>query len=144
MLGLLAKVVLINVATAQAPHLNVNKVPADFSLNALNSGVSSLSNTAIRSAQDVLAAGESVALDPARGNCNACHQLPNTAKATGKSKIGISLKNMGAAYADDKKLRALIWDAQVIYPQTMMPPYGRHRILTETEIDDLTAWLLTQ
>jgi L-cysteine S-thiosulfotransferase len=115
-LGLLLKIAIIQVATAQT----------------------------LSTAQARLVAGEALALDPARGNCNACHQFPNTAKATGKSKIGISLSNVRAKYPDEKKLHALIWDASAIYPQTIMPPYGKHRILSETEIDDLVLWLMTQ
>jgi sulfur-oxidizing protein SoxX len=28
-------------------------------------------------------------------------------------------------------------------PQTVMPPYGKHEILSPEEIDKLIAWLLT-
>ena len=125
-LGLVFKVLLIRTATAQ---------PVE---NGRNTGISS------RSTAQIIAAGEAIALDPLRGNCNACHQLPNSQNATGKSKIGVSLNGMRAKFSDDKKLRALVWDAQATYPQTIMPPYGRHRILSEAEIDDLLAWLVTQ
>ncbi len=124
-LGLLLKIAIIQIATAQVTPMQ----PA--------------ANTA-SIAQSRVAAGEAIALDPGRGNCNACHQLPNSAKAKGKSKIGISLSAVRSKYPDDKKLRALIWDAQEINPQTIMPPYGKHRILSEAEIDDLVLWLMTQ
>ena len=116
MLGLFLKVAIISTATAQTPL----QTPPN------------------------LAAGEAIALDPTRGNCNACHQFPNAPKATGKSKLGVSLSGIRAKYPDDKKLRALIWDASQTYSQTIMPPYGKHRILSEAEIDDLMAWLLAQ
>ncbi len=121
-LGLLLKIAIISTATAQTP-------PQAPSIGVLQSSVAN---------------GEAVALDPTRGNCNACHQLPNTQKATGKSKLGVSLSGMRSKYPDDKKLRALIWDASQSYPQTIMPPYGKHRILSEAEIDDVVAWLLMQ
>ena len=117
MLGLILKIVVLNIATGQS-------MPPVLSPN--------------------LANGEAAALDPARGNCNACHQLPNTPKATGKSKLSTPLRDMRKRFSDTNKLRALIWDATQSYPQTIMPPYGKHRILSEVEIDDLTAWLLTQ
>jgi L-cysteine S-thiosulfotransferase len=120
--GLFLKIAIISTATAQIPP----QVPS------------------IGVLQPSVANGEAVALDPARGNCNACHQLPNTPKATGKSKLSVSLSGVRAKFSDDKKLRALIWDASQSYPQTIMPPYGKHRILSEAEIDDVVAWMLTQ
>lgn len=122
LLGLFLKIAIIGTATAQT-------LPKSAPIGLLQQSVTN---------------GEAVALDPARGNCNACHLLPHTPKATGKSKLGVSLSNVRAKYPDEKKLRALIWDASQTYPQTIMPPYGKHRIMSEAEIDDLTAWIVTQ
>jgi sulfur-oxidizing protein SoxX len=42
---------------------------------------------------------------------------------------------MKLRYPDAVALRSQIWDATAQNPETVMPPYGRHSILTEEEID---------
>jgi sulfur-oxidizing protein SoxX len=48
---------------------------------------------------------------------------------------------MKTRFPDRADLRAQIWDASVREPTTRMPPYGRHRILTEDEIDLLVDFI---
>jgi sulfur-oxidizing protein SoxX len=48
---------------------------------------------------------------------------------------------MSARYPDKAKLRAQIFDATVANPNTSMPPFGRHKILTEQEIDKITDFI---
>ncbi len=40
-----------------------------------------------------------------------------------------------------KKLRAQIWDATVSNSETAMPPFGRHKILSESEIDKVVEYV---
>ena len=42
---------------------------------------------------------------------------------------------------DRTKLRARIWDMSEANPNTVMPPYGKHRILIEAEIDAVVHYL---
>jgi len=54
---------------------------------------------------------------------------------------GPPLVMMKARFPDREVLRAQIWDASVRMTNTRMPPYGRHRILTEKEIQLLELFL---
>jgi sulfur-oxidizing protein SoxX len=48
---------------------------------------------------------------------------------------------MQARYPDRAVLRAQIWDSTVKNPRTTMPPFGRHGILSEQEIDLITDYI---
>jgi sulfur-oxidizing protein SoxX len=48
---------------------------------------------------------------------------------------------MAARFPDKAKLRAQIWDATVANPQTSMIPFGKHKVLTEQEIDKVTDYI---
>ena len=76
--------------------------------------------------------GKSVAFNRKKGNCLACHEI---AGGTLPGNIGPALVGMKARYPKKADLRAQIWDATSVNPNTIMPPFGKHRILTEKEID---------
>ena len=82
--------------------------------------------------------GKAVAEDRVKGNCFACHDY---AGAVLPGNVGPKLINMKARYPDKDKLRAQIWDATKANPNTIMPPFGRHRMLTEKEIDAVVEWV---
>lgn len=82
--------------------------------------------------------GRKIALDRRKGNCMACHVL---AGATLAGNIGPPLFEMKARYPDKTKLRVRIWDASKTNPQSLMPPFGRHEILTEDEIDKVVEYI---
>jgi sulfur-oxidizing protein SoxX len=92
-------------------------------------------------ADDVqLAQGKKLAMSRSKGNCLACHafddgELPGT--------IGPPLLYMQQRFPDRDTLRAQIWDPTVRNPDTVMPPFGRHAILTETEIDLIVDYIHT-
>jgi len=48
---------------------------------------------------------------------------------------------MKARYPDRDKLRARIWDETAVNPDSVMPPFGRNKILTEQEIDLVTDYV---
>ena len=48
-----------------------------------------------------------------------------------------------ARYPDVAKLHAQIYDSTVANPQSAMPPFGRNRLLTEKELNDVTAYIET-
>jgi sulfur-oxidizing protein SoxX len=50
---------------------------------------------------------------------------------------------MKARYPDKAKLRAQVWDPQKANPNTLMPPYGKHEIISEKDIDNIVEWLYT-
>ena len=82
--------------------------------------------------------GREIALDRRKGNCMACHVM---AGATLPGNIGPPLVAMKARFPDKAKLRAQIRDSSQINPRTLMPPFGRHEILTEDEIDKVVEFV---
>lgn len=86
--------------------------------------------------------GQSLAFDRNKGNCLACHAIPNNPKASSPGNIGPPLIEMKSRFPDRAKLRAKIWDATVTNPKTSMPPFGKNKILTEPEIDQVTDYIL--
>jgi sulfur-oxidizing protein SoxX len=87
---------------------------------------------AIAADAQVIEEGKKIAFDRKKGNCLACHQIEGGDLA---GNIGPPLVAMKARFPDKSKLRAQIWDSTKNNPNTMMPPFGRHEILTESEID---------
>jgi sulfur-oxidizing protein SoxX len=81
--------------------------------------------------------------DARKGNCGACHAWSVTTPASVLPAIGPSLVGVKARYADRKKLRDVIRDASALNPDTVMPPYGRHRILTDVEINAIAGYVET-
>ena len=87
-----------------------------------------------------LAKGKELAFDRKKGNCLACHMIADGDLA---GNIGPPLLAMKARYPDIQVLRAQIWDATVKNPRTTMPPFGRHGILSDEEIDLITQYIYT-
>ena len=83
-------------------------------------------------------AGKKIAENRKKGNCFACHDYPG---AVLPGNIGPKLINMKQRYPDKKQLRAQIWDATKANPNTIMPPYGRHQILSESELDKVVEFI---
>ena len=91
-------------------------------------------------ASNRISQGREIAFDRRRGNCLACHVI---AGGELPGNYGPPLVVMKSRFPDPGELRAQIWDASVREPATRMPPYGRHRILTEDEIDLVVEFILT-
>ena len=94
--------------------------------------------TAQASAEDAIEAGKKLAFDRKKGNCLACHHIEGGTLA---GNIAPPLVAMKHRYPDKAKLRAQIWDATKANPLTIMPPFGKHRILTDKEIDLVTEFV---
>jgi sulfur-oxidizing protein SoxX len=101
-------------------------------------GTASLSDPA--HAQSAAAEGQKLAFDRGKGNCLTCHEikggdLPGT--------IGPPLKDIKSKYPDRNELVAILTDETKRNPQSVMPPFGRNRILTEQEINAVVDFLQT-
>jgi len=92
-------------------------------------------------AADAGPSGKQLVLDSSKGNCVACHSMPTVAEARAPGNSGAPLIAMSARFPDKAGLRALIWDASRQNPRTFMPPYGRHKILSEAEIDRVVDYI---
>ena len=84
--------------------------------------------------------GKALAFDRKKGNCLACHVMGDGMLA---GNIGPILIAMKARFPDKAVLRAQIWDSAVKNRGSVMPPFGRHRMLTEEEIDLITDYVHT-
>ena len=89
-------------------------------------------------AGDQITEGKEIAFDRKKGNCLACHVIDDGEMP---GKMGPPLSQMQAIYPDKSKLRDQIWDATKRNPLTAMPPFGRHRMLTEEEIDKVVDYI---
>ena len=89
---------------------------------------------------DKLAMGKDVAFDRKKGNCLACHMIGDEPSP---GDIGPPLVAMQARFADKQKLRDQIWDPMKANPNTRMPPFGKHKILSDEEIDAIVEYLYT-
>ena len=85
-----------------------------------------------------IAEGKKVAFDRKKGNCLSCHAIVG-GQAAGN--LGPPLIAMKARFPDKAALRAQIYDATQRNPATPMPPFGKHNILTDQEIDLVTEFI---
>lgn len=89
---------------------------------------------------DDVAEGKALAFDRGRGNCLACHAMDD-GELPGN--VGPPLLAMKIRYPDRAALKSQVCDATVRNPQSRMPPYCRHGILTEDEIEQIVDYLYT-
>jgi sulfur-oxidizing protein SoxX len=87
-----------------------------------------------------VAEGQKLAFDRGKGNCLTCHvikggDLPGT--------IGPELIDIKKKYPNRDELVAIVFDETKRNPLTVMPPFGRNRVLTEKEINAVVDFLQT-
>ena len=82
--------------------------------------------------------GRDIALGKSRGNCVACHQLPDD---EWPGTVGNSLLHYQRYGYKDAQIYQQIFDARIFNPHTVMPPYGSNNLLSEQDIRDLVAYL---
>lgn len=82
--------------------------------------------------------GKKIAFDRKKGNCLACH-IMGDGKLPGN--IGPPLIGMKARFPDKLKLREKIYDPRLTNSQTIMIPYGAHKVLSDEEIDKVVEFV---
>ncbi len=87
---------------------------------------------------NMVAEGKKIALDRRKGNCAACHMMDNVESP---GTFGPPLMMMKQRFPDKAKLRAQLWDPQVANPNTSMPPFGKHEILSSEELDKVVEYV---
>lgn len=75
------------------------------------------------------------------GNCLACHAVTKHPEMVAGN-IAPPFVAMKARFPDIAKLKAIIYDEQVNNPDTIMPPFGRNKILTPEQIDAVANYIL--
>ncbi|MTW20047.1 sulfur oxidation c-type cytochrome SoxX [Allochromatium palmeri] len=84
--------------------------------------------------------GRLVANDRAKGNCVACHIM---ADAEGPGSLGPVLIAIQTRFPSKRELASQIWDATLKNPEAVMPPFGKHAILTQQEFVDVVEYIWT-
>jgi len=82
--------------------------------------------------------GRTIAMDPARGNCIACHILPGEDWPGSVGHLLSGYKRRGHA---DAYVYQQIFDRRVLNPKTVMPPFGAFGVLSDQDIRDLVAYV---
>ena len=85
-----------------------------------------------------LAFGKKIAFERDKGNCLACHVI---ADGEAPGDIGPPLVSLSTRFDSKQQLREQIWDATQFNPNTSMPPFGKNKIISEDEIDQLVDYL---
>jgi len=85
--------------------------------------------------------GKKLANNLVKGNCVACHQLPG---ASQYGNVGPSLELISYKDRDANWLYQQVYDARVHNPESAMPPYGTHGVLSFQEMQDIVFYLKTK
>lgn len=104
----------------------------------LGSIAMSLPSISTAAEASVIEQGKQIAFDRKKGNCLACHQIEGGSLP---GNIGPPLVAMKARFPDKSKLRAQIADSRISNPNTIMPPFGAHEILSGSEIDKVVEFI---
>jgi sulfur-oxidizing protein SoxX len=116
-----------------------NMIAAASAIAVLLGSMSVISTSALAD-EDQVAEGKKIAEDRKKGNCFACHAYEG---ANLPGNIGPPLVAMKARFPDKQKLYDQIWDPTKANPNTMMPPFGKHEVLSDKEIKAVTEWAYT-
>jgi L-cysteine S-thiosulfotransferase len=91
-------------------------------------------------AQDA-AQGRELFMRKDKGNCIACHEVPSDPAIATRATVGPALSGIRDRLPDRSAVREILLDPARRNPATLMPPYGRHRILVDAEIEHLVDYL---
>ena len=50
---------------------------------------------------------------------------------------------MQSRYPSKEALRMQIWDATIKNPESTMPPFGKHGVISEQELNDVVEYIWT-
>lgn len=83
--------------------------------------------------------GKELAFDRQKGNCLACHEIPGGELPgnLGPSLVGV------ADRLSEERIKEQIQNPEKFNQTTSMPPFGKHKILTEEEVDKVVTYLMT-
>ncbi len=84
--------------------------------------------------------GKALAFDRKKGNCLACHYVKGGSLMGNSGPAFVAMKKR---FPDRETLVAQITNPHANNPNSVMPPFGRHEILTQSEIELIASWLYT-
>jgi sulfur-oxidizing protein SoxA len=86
--------------------------------------------------------GRALFMDRAKGPCTGCHLVPGDDVWPAGS-VGPDLSTLADRKLPDAYLYQHLWDPRVVFPNTIMPPWGVQGAFTSEEIVHLVAYLQT-
>ena len=113
----------------------LNQVSSAVLLGAL---VISIPGTLIADEAAEIAEGKKIAFDRKKGNCLGCH-VAGDGEMPGN--IGPPLIAMKARFPDREKLKEQIHDPRIANPNSIMPPFGAHEVLTADELEKVVTFV---
>ena len=84
--------------------------------------------------------GKEIAFDRKKGNCLACHMIDD---GTLPGNTAPPLLAMQARFPEPERLTEQISNSLIANPNSLMPPFGLHNVLTEDEINKVVEYLYT-
>ncbi|MFK5950246.1 MAG: sulfur oxidation c-type cytochrome SoxX [Methylococcales bacterium] len=102
----------------------------------------SLPSISVAEDASAISEGKKIAFNKKKGNCLACHAIKG-GKLPGNIGPALSIKGVAIKdrFPDKSKLRAQIYDSRNANPNTIMPPFGAHEILSDAEIDKVVEFI---
>ncbi|MEE8342794.1 MAG: sulfur oxidation c-type cytochrome SoxX, partial [Gammaproteobacteria bacterium] len=122
---------------AKVPTLMTGAVGAARDAGAVAFGAITAKYPAI-AGSNAARAGKELAFDGKKGNCLACHMMGD---GVGPGNLGPPLISMQARFPSKAALWTQIWDPRLRIPESIMPPFGRHMILSDAEISKIVEYL---
>jgi L-cysteine S-thiosulfotransferase len=86
--------------------------------------------------------GRALFLNRQKGPCTGCHLIPGD-DVWPAGNVGPDLSTIGDRKLPDAYLYQQLWDPRVVYPLTVMPPWGLQGVFTPEELVHLVAYLQT-
>ncbi len=84
--------------------------------------------------------GRQIAQARDRGNCLACHVMPGGSQPGSR---GPDLSHFGSSGRSEADAYTMVYDMRTVNPETLMPPFGTNEVLTDQELRDVVAFLLS-
>ena len=86
--------------------------------------------------------GRELFMDRVKGPCTGCHLVPGD-DVWPAGNVGPDLSTLADRNLPDAYLYQQLWDPRVVYPRTVMPPWGAQGVFTPEEIVHIVAYLKT-
>ena len=99
----------------------------------------SVPDTILGGAEDtILEVGQKLAFDRKKGNCLACHTVGG---GISPGNIAPALIAMSTRYKNKEVLKAQIYDATTNNPESAMPPFGKHGVISDKELNAIVEFI---
>lgn len=86
----------------------------------------------------VVEEGKKIAFNRKKGNCLACHQIEGGDLV---GNIAPPLVAMKSRFESKEEIRKQLYNPMVKNPDSAMPPFGKHEILTDKELDKVVEFV---